>query len=97
MVARDFPAPVMQRKKRLALALRAIWQRHPRSDVRDLLWAIYRLQDIAWQAYGVGIVAGCGVSIGQYWRDWTRSMQRCLPSHACGSGRLNGRQMRNWR
>lgn len=53
MAARDFPTPVTQRKKLSAAALRAIWQRNPTPEVRDLLWEIYRLQDIARQAYGV--------------------------------------------
>ncbi|MHA6848650.1 hypothetical protein [Ralstonia syzygii] len=30
-----------------------MWQRNPTPEVRDLLWEIYRLQDIARQAYGV--------------------------------------------
>ena len=57
MAARDFPAPTTQRKKLSAAALRAIWQRNPTADVRELLWEIYRLQDIARQAYGVGTLA----------------------------------------
>jgi len=53
MAARDFPAPATQRKKLSAAALRVIWQRNPTPDVRDLLWEIYRLQDVARQAYSV--------------------------------------------
>lgn len=53
MAARDFPAPATQRKKLSSAALRAIWQRNPMPEVRDLLWEIYRLQDVARQAYGV--------------------------------------------
>ncbi|BCL93365.1 hypothetical protein ACNRBV_04005 [Ralstonia pseudosolanacearum] len=57
MAARDFPAPATQRKKLSAEDLRAIWQRNPTPDVRDLLWEIYRLQDIARQANGVVTLA----------------------------------------
>ncbi|NKA35785.1 hypothetical protein GO300_03808 [Ralstonia solanacearum] len=57
MTTRDFPAPATPRTKLPATALRAIWQRNPTSDVRDLLWEIYRLQDIARQAYGVVTLA----------------------------------------
>lgn len=53
MAARDFLAPATQRKKLSSAALRAIWQSNPTPEVRDLLWEIYRLQDIARQAYGV--------------------------------------------
>ncbi|MCO5396788.1 hypothetical protein [Ralstonia soli] len=57
MAARDFPTSAIQRKKLSAAALRAIWQRNPSPDVRDLLWEIYRLQDVARQAYGVVTLA----------------------------------------
>jgi len=53
MAACDFPTSATQRKKLSAAALRAIWQHNPSPDVRDLLWEIYRLQDIARQAYSV--------------------------------------------
>ena len=53
MAARDFLAPATQRKKLSSAALRAIWQSNRTPEVRDLLWEIYRLQDIARQAYGV--------------------------------------------
>lgn len=53
MAARDFPALVTERQKLSSAALRAIWERNPTPEVRDLLWEIYRLQDIARQAYGV--------------------------------------------
>ena len=53
MAARDVPTSANQRKKLSSAALRAVWQRNPTPDVRDLLWEIYRLQDIARQAYGV--------------------------------------------
>lgn len=57
MAASDFSAPATQRKQLSAAALRAIWQRNPTADVRELLWETYRLQDIARQAYGVGTLA----------------------------------------
>lgn len=57
MAARDFSAPIAQRKKLSAADLRAIWQRNPTPDVRDLLWEIYRLQDIARQAQSVVTLA----------------------------------------
>ena len=57
MAARDFPTPATQRKKLSSAALRAIWQRNPTPEVRDLLWEIYRLQDIARQANGVVTLA----------------------------------------
>ena len=53
MATRDFPSPATQRKKLSSAALRAIWHSNPTPEVRDLLWEIYRLQDIARQAYGV--------------------------------------------
>lgn len=53
MAARDFCSPATQRKKLSSTALRAVWRRNPSPDVRDLLWEIYRLQDVARQAYGV--------------------------------------------
>ncbi|MBA4233892.1 MULTISPECIES: hypothetical protein [Ralstonia] len=53
MAARDFLTPAPQRKKLSSAALRAIWQSNPTPEVRELLWEIYRLQDIARQAYGV--------------------------------------------
>ncbi|WP_426396439.1 hypothetical protein ACN9M1_00415 [Ralstonia sp. R-29] len=53
MVARDFSAPATHRKKLSSAALRAIWQSNPTPEVRDLLWEIYRLQDIARQAYAI--------------------------------------------
>ncbi|MEF2252200.1 hypothetical protein V4D00_17470 [Ralstonia solanacearum] len=53
MAARAFSSPATQRKKLSSAALRAVWQRNPTADVRDLLWEIYRLQNIARQAYGV--------------------------------------------
>ncbi|MDO3620772.1 hypothetical protein HI806_01870 [Ralstonia solanacearum] len=53
MAARDFPSPATQRKKLSSAALRAIWQSNPTPEVRELLWEIHRLQDIARQAYGV--------------------------------------------
>ena len=53
MAARDFSAPSTQRRKLSSAALRAIWQSNPTPEVRDLLWEIHRLQDIARQAYGV--------------------------------------------
>ncbi|MFV8577730.1 hypothetical protein ACNRBH_00770 [Ralstonia pseudosolanacearum] len=53
MVARDFSAPSIQRKKLSSAALRAIWQSNHTPEVRELLWEIHRLQDIARQSYGV--------------------------------------------
>lgn len=53
MVARDFSAPSTHRKKLSSAALRAIWQSNPTPEVRALMWEIYRLQDIARQAYSV--------------------------------------------
>gem|GEM_PF-6312461 len=47
------PSPANQRKKLSSAALRAVWQRNPTPDVRELLWEIYRLQDIARPACGV--------------------------------------------
>lgn len=53
MAARDFPSPPTRRNKLTREALRAMWQRNPTEDVRDLLWEIYRLQDVARQAQHV--------------------------------------------
>lgn len=53
MTTRDFPAPSSKRTKLSAAALRAIWERNPSPDVRELLWEIHRLQDVARQAYSV--------------------------------------------
>ncbi|MHA6898681.1 hypothetical protein [Ralstonia pseudosolanacearum] len=53
MVARDFSSLAANHKKLSSAALRAIWQSNPAPEVRDLLWEIRRLQDIARQAYGV--------------------------------------------
>lgn len=53
MAARDIPSPATQRRKLSSAALHAIWQSNPTPEVRDLLWEIYRLQDIARQAYSV--------------------------------------------
>ncbi|MGA4332480.1 hypothetical protein ACI2U6_17310 [Ralstonia nicotianae] len=53
MAARDFSGPSTQRRKLSSAALRAIWQSNPTPEVRDLLWEIHRLQDIARQSYGV--------------------------------------------
>lgn len=53
MAARDFSSPATQRKKLSSTALRAIWESNPTPEVRELLWEIHRLQDIARQAYGV--------------------------------------------
>lgn len=53
MAARDFSAPATLRKKLSSAALRATWQSNPTPEVRALLWEIYRLQNIARQAYGV--------------------------------------------
>ncbi|MDO3514291.1 hypothetical protein Q3P06_20535 [Ralstonia pseudosolanacearum] len=57
MATRDFPAPANRREKLSSAALRAIWQSKPSPEVRDLLWEIYRLQDIARQAHGVVTLA----------------------------------------
>ena len=53
MAARDFSTSTTHRQKLSSTALRAIWQSNPTPEVRELLWEIYRLQDIARQAYGV--------------------------------------------
>ncbi|BCL93630.1 hypothetical protein ACNRBS_01275 [Ralstonia pseudosolanacearum] len=53
MTARDFSASATQCKKLSSAALRVIWQSNSAPEVRDLLWEIYRLQDVARQAYGV--------------------------------------------
>ncbi|WP_459199258.1 hypothetical protein ACQVRX_01520 [Ralstonia pseudosolanacearum] len=53
MAARGVLSPETQRKKLSSAALRAIWKSTPTPEVRDLLWEIHRLQDIARQAYGV--------------------------------------------
>ena len=53
MAAHDVPTSANQRKKLSSAALRAVWQRNPSPDVRDLLREVYRLQDVARQAYGV--------------------------------------------
>lgn len=53
MVARDFSSTAAHRKKLSSAALRAIWQSNLTPEVRDLLWEIYRLQDIARKPYGV--------------------------------------------
>ncbi|MGM3277577.1 hypothetical protein [Ralstonia sp. 24A2] len=62
MIARDFSASATHRKKLSSAALRAIWQSNPTSEARDLLWEIYRLQDIARQAYSILTLARiCGI------------------------------------
>ncbi|RIJ85155.1 hypothetical protein RSP822_17100 [Ralstonia solanacearum] len=57
MTTRDFPSAPTQRNKLTAEALRAIWQRSPTPEVHELLWEIYRLQDIARQAQSVVTLA----------------------------------------
>lgn len=57
MAARDFPSPPPHRNKLTREALRAIWQRHPTPGVRELLWEIHRLQDVARQAQSVVTLA----------------------------------------
>ncbi|MCK4120414.1 hypothetical protein ACI2UK_24410 [Ralstonia nicotianae] len=57
MAVRDFPSPPIHRKKLPSADLRAIWERNPTADVRDVLWEIYRLQDIARQAQFVVTLA----------------------------------------
>ncbi len=46
-----------RRSKLSSGTLREIWQRNPSPEVRDLLWEIHRLQDIARQAQAVSTVA----------------------------------------
>lgn len=53
MAAGNFPSQTPHRKKLTSAALRTMWQSNPTPEVRDLLWEIYRLQDIARQAHGV--------------------------------------------
>ena len=50
MAARDFPAPTTRRNKLSSGELRALWQRNSTPEVRELLWEIYRLQDVARKA-----------------------------------------------
>lgn len=57
MTAGNFPSQTPHRKKLTSAALRAMWQSNPAPEVRDLLWEIHRLQDIARQAYGVLTIA----------------------------------------
>lgn len=57
MAASHFPRGANQREKLSSATLRAIWQCNPSPEVRDLLWEIYRLQDIARQAHGVVTLA----------------------------------------
>lgn len=57
MAAGNFPSQTPHRKKLTSAALRAMWQSNPAPEVRDLLWEIHRLQDIARQAYSVLTIA----------------------------------------
>lgn len=56
-MAAHVPPPPPRRSKLSSEALREIWQRNPSPEVRDLLWEIDRLQDIARQAQAVSTVA----------------------------------------
>lgn len=57
MIAREFLSPPTQRSKLTREALRAIWQRSPTAEMRELLWEIYGLQDVARQAQSVATLA----------------------------------------